>query len=420
MPDTPQPRKTIPTKSSAPITRVLDQLPDAEREGLKEVFRGIPLDKNPFNMLLDLAVIQYKMAFGRNKQVAIVGPANVGKSTLFNQIIDNKKDKAEVGPVPGTTRINQVADAGLFAIVDTPGADAVGYVGEKERDLAFEAASQADFLILMFDAIQGVKQTELDLYQDLTKMKKPYLIVLNKIDLARRHKEDVINKAALNLGIEPEAIIPISALKGEGVSKILMTIASSDPELLIALGQALPHYRWKLAWRSIVTASSLSAAIALTPLPIIDFIPLVVTQTTMMITIARIYNYRITFKRAKELIATFGLGMLGRLFFQQLSKAGGIPGWLLSSAIATSMTLVMGYTSVLWFDKGEQLTQERIKQLGKKLTQEILLSLKNVFKKKPSKKNMQQTIIDILEETPRTVQEDLQEAAGLDPDQPLT
>ncbi|MFH1447214.1 MAG: hypothetical protein ABIG43_07400, partial [Chloroflexota bacterium] len=84
------------------------------------------------------------------------------------------------------------------------------------------------------------------------------------------------------------------------------------------------------------------------------------------------------------------------------------------------MTLVMGYASVLWFDKGEQLTQERIKQLGKKLTQEILLSLKNVFKKKPSKKNMQQTIIDILEETPRTVQEDLQEAAGLDPDQPLT
>jgi len=164
------------------------------------------------------------------------------------------------------------------------------------------------------------------------------------------------------------------------------------------LAQALPQYRWKLAWRAIVTSASLSAAIALTPLPVIDFIPLILTQSTMVLAIARIYNYTITTKRAQELIATFGLGMLGRTLFQQLSKAGGLPGWLLSSAIATSMTVVMGYASIRWFEKGENLSQKSMKEISKKLTMNILDSFKKVFHKKPGKKAMQQAVETVLEE----------------------
>ena len=342
---------------------------------------------------------------GRSKHVAIVGPANVGKSTLFNQLIQSKHDRAEVGPVPGTTRINQAADAGLFSIVDTPGADAVGYVGEKERDFAFDAASRSDFLILMFDAIQGIKQTELDLYHDLVKLQKPYIIVLNKIDLTKRHQDEVLLKTAENLGVTPAEVLPISALKGDGITHIIMAIVASDPELTIALAQAMPQYRHKLSWRAIVTAASLSAAIALTPLPVIDFIPLMATQTTMVLTIARIFNYKITYKRAKELIATFGLGMLGRTLFQQFSKAGGLPGWLLSSAIATSITVVMGYASIAWFEKGERISHETLRALTKKLTGEILGSLKRVFKKKPRKTEMEQSIQEILANT--TISEEL-------------
>ncbi|MBI3764595.1 MAG: 50S ribosome-binding GTPase, partial [Chloroflexi bacterium] len=81
-------------------------------------------------MLLGLALTQYKIAFGEKQNIAIVGPANVGKSTLYNQLIRSKDDRAEVSPIPGTTRVNQEADAGLFVMVDTPGADAVGEVGE--------------------------------------------------------------------------------------------------------------------------------------------------------------------------------------------------------------------------------------------------------------------------------------------------
>jgi len=398
-------QKFLPKPSNTLVQKVWENVPPKEKETLNDMFKGIPVDRNPFNMLLGLAIIQVKMARGTNKHVAIVGPANVGKSTLFNQLIQSKHDRAEVGPVPGTTRINQAADAGLFSIVDTPGADAVGYVGEKERDFAFDAASRSDFLILMFDAIQGIKQTELDLYHDLIKLQKPYIIVLNKIDLTKRHQDEVLLKTAENLGVTPTEVLPISALKGEGITHIIMAVVASDPELTIALAQAMPQYRHKLSWRAIATAASLSAAIALTPLPVIDFIPLLATQTTMVMTIARIFNYKITYKRAKELIATFGLGMLGRTLFQQFSKAGGLPGWLLSSAIATSITVVMGYASIAWFEKGERISHETLRALTKKLTGEILGSLKRVFKKKPRKTEMEQSIQEILANT--TISEEL-------------
>ena len=409
MVETPFPKEKLPKKTQNIVSRLWSNLPQADQEALKEVFKGLPLDTNPMNTLLDLVSLQYKIAKGSQKKVAIIGPANVGKSTLFNQFIRSKSDKADVSPIPGTTRSNQTSDAGLFAIVDTPGADAIGNVGEQEREEAFAAAADADFLVLIFDAIQGIKRSELDLYHALLKLNKPHLIVLNKIDLTKKYREDVLAKAAQNLELDVSEIIPVSALKGEGISKVVMSIAAADPELLISLGQALPKFRWKLAWRAIVTSASISAAIALTPLPVIDFIPLVITQTSMVITISRIYNYKITFKRAKELIATFGLGMLGRTLFQQLSKAGGLPGWLLSSAIATSMTIVMGYASIIWFEKGERLSQKTLRELGKKVTDYIVGALRRKNKKRPSKKEMQQEIIDVLAKSVLSDRESVEE-----------
>jgi len=389
----------LPEKSRNLIARAWDSLPQADQENLKDIVKGIPLDRNPLNTLLDLVMVQFKIAKGTKKHVAIIGPANVGKSTLYNQFIREKSDKAEVGPVPGTTRENQAGDAGLFTIIDTPGADAIGSVGKAEHDEAFEAADDADFIIIMFDAIQGIKQSELDLYDSVLRLKKPHILVMNKIDLTRKFRAEVMAKAAHNLQVETDEIVPISAIKGDGISKVVMSIAAMDPELVISLAQAMPKYRSKLAWRSIVSSAALSAAIALTPLPVIDFIPLVITQSNMVITIARIYNYKITFKRAKELIATFGLGMLGRTLFQQLSKAGGLPGWLLSSAIATSMTIVMGHASIIWFEKGEKVSGETMKILTTKITKQMITALKKKRGKRPSKNEISQDVIDVLNES---------------------
>ncbi len=386
-----------PTKSL--LQSAWQVVPEQQRTEIDSLLQGIPLNKNPLNSLIDLALMHSKAVLGDHKKIAIIGPANVGKSTLFNQFVRAKTDQAEVSPIPGTTRVNQEADAGIFTMIDTPGADAVGAVGQTEREHALAAARHADFLILVFDAMQGVKQTELGLYEELLGLKKPFIIVLNKIDLAEKFKGDVLEKTAANLNVSPEQVIPISALKGEGIGQVTLAIIAADPAMTLALAKAMPQYRRKIAWRSITTASSLSAAIALSPLPVIDFIPLVATQTGMVLTIARIYQYKITAKRARELIGTFGMGMLGRALFQQLSKFAAVPGWILSSAIATSMTIVMGYAAIEWFEKGERISNERFSQLSRELSQSLVERMRKVFKGKPSKKQMKQVMVDLVGET---------------------
>ncbi len=242
----------------------------------------------------------------------------------------------------------------------------------------------------MFDAIQGVKRTELELFDKLLDLGKPYLVVLNKVDLVRREEKKVLEGVASALRIEPDQIIPIVARTGENLDDVLTTIAATEPEIVAALGQALPHYRWQLSWRTIVSAASASAVIALTPLPVIDFVPLTIAQSMMVLSIARIYNYKITLQRARELMITFGLGFLGRTLFQELSKLGGVPGWILSAAIAASTTVVMGYAASVWFETGEKLSRDALQRLTREITSYLLGVLKglvNASQKKPPSKN---------------------------------
>ena len=389
-------QKYFPGPSKDLIREIWSVVPEERRRSLQDAFSSLPVGKDPTKALVNLAVTQSKAILGNHKQVAIIGPANVGKSTLYNQFIRSDQDKAAVSPIPGTTRVNQTADAGIFNLVDTPGADAVGPVGAKERERALEAARSAHFVIIVFDAIQGVKQNEQELYQHVLELKKPYVVVLNKIDLAGKHKDAIIERTALNLGIDKYQVIPVSALKGSGIAEITMAIIAADPAMTLALANAMPMYRQKIAWRTITTSASLSAAIALSPLPVIDFIPLIANQVGMVITIARIYQYKLSLARARELVGTFGLGMLGRTLFQQLSKFASVPGWLLSSAIATSMTVVMGFAAIEWFEKGERISNARFQELSKDLSKRMMERFKDAFKKKPSKKKLKETVIDIV------------------------
>ncbi len=389
-------KRQLPPETRLIFDQLWDKIPSAEKKAFIDLIQAFPSKTNMLQLLFKLGADHVKMTFGSKHKIAIVGPANVGKSTLYNQLIQHKQDKAQVGPLPGTTRNLQESDAGIFSVVDTPGADAIGEVGEHERQIALDAAAQADLLIIVFDAIQGIKQTELDLYLRLSNLGKPYVVVLNKQDLVKREIKVLINHSAKALNLAPENILPVSARNGDNMADLLKAIAATEPAIIAALGQALPQYRWQLAWRSIVSAASVSAAIALTPLPIVDFLPLAVTQSVMVLGIARIYNYKITLERARELVVSFGLGFLGRTIFYELSKLGGIPGWLLSAAVAVSMTVVMGYAAVIWFERGERLSNATIAELSKKLTSVFAENLKGMLKRKPGKQSLKEAVEQML------------------------
>lgn len=390
----------FPEKSQAQLRAMWTGMPTPMQLELQRSLDLLPGDVKLWKMLLGLALMQAKIAFGDKQTVAIVGPANAGKSTLYNQFVRQAPDKAEVGPVPGTTRANQSADAGLFGVIDTPGADAVGAVGEAEKAAALDAAAAADFLVVVFDAAQGIRKSERALYFEFAQLDKPLVVVLNKIDLVKRHQSKVIAQAAQNLDLDPAQIVAVSAKDGTHVERVLLAIAKTEPEMVAALSKALPEYRRRLAWTAITGAASTSAVIALTPLPVLDMIPLLAVQTSLVLGIARIYQYTLTPARARELVVTFGLGFLGRTLFQQLSKLGGPPGWLLAAAIAASTTVVMGYAAIAWFERGERVTGETLKTITASMTTYLLESLRDLGKKKPNKQSLQERMADALDQSP--------------------
>ena len=390
----------FPEKSQRQLQTMWDGLPAVMQNELQKSLVKLPGDLKLWRMLLGMALSQAKIAFGDKQSVAIVGPANVGKSTLYNQLVREKADRAEVSAVPGTTRVNQEADAGLFSLTDTPGADAVGQVGEREKAHALDAAAKADVLVVVFDAAHGIRKTEQVLFAEFAALEKPMIVVLNKIDLVRREARKVVEQAAAHLNLELSQVVAISAKDGTNVEKVLIAIAKTEPEIVAALGRALPQYRWRLAWTAITGAASTSAVIALTPLPIMDVVPLLAVQTSLVLGIARIYEYDITLQRARELGVTFGLGFIGRTIFQEISKLGGPPGWLLSAAIASSTTVVMGYAAAMWFERGERVTGESLKAITKGLTTYLLEALRGMGQKRPSKQGLRERVADALEQTP--------------------
>ena len=393
--------KEFPEPVQETVGQVWERLSGEQRQELGDLLGQLPASLKPLKDILSLVLDQYKPVFGTKRSIAIVGPANVGKSTLYNQLISRAEDRAEVSPVPGTTRQNQEADTGLFTLVDTPGADAVGEVGEREREIAFEAAERADFLVIVFEATQGIKRYGRDLFDDLLVLGKPFVVVLNKLDLIpRRDRGKVRDVAARNLGLEPSQVIETVATKGTNVGRVILAIAKSEPELLAAIGTALPEYRARLAWQRIVPAASGAGVVGLIPLPIVDLVPLAGIQAGLVLSIARIYGFKITLARAKELIATFGIGLIARTVFQQLSKLGGVPGWMLSAAIASATTVAIGYAAMVWFAQGERPTRESLQGIVTDVTTYLKDQLMGLGKKRPDRGTLRERITQALNNLP--------------------
>lgn len=116
--------------------------------------------------------------------LAIVGRANVGKSTLFNALLE--EDRAIVSPYPGTTRDylreRFIVRGAVFQIIDLAGLDRPSHPVEKEGvRRSREIASQADGILLVLDSSRPETQKDLRLIQEFRNKKTIYLF--NKCDL---------------------------------------------------------------------------------------------------------------------------------------------------------------------------------------------------------------------------------------------
>jgi small GTP-binding protein len=402
-----------------PARQVLSQawgkVSPAQRDELASWLPLMPDSAKPMKDILSFVLDSWTPVVETKDRIAIVGPANVGKSTLFNQLVHEREDHAEVSPVPGTTRENQEADAGLFRVIDTPGADAAGAVGQRERDLAFEAAKDADFLVIVFEATRGIGRHDKDLFDDLALLGKPFIVLMNKIDLVRRADRDkVLEGAATVLGLEQSQILDTVATDGTNVGRVILGIAKAEPRLLAAIGAAMPEYRARLAWQRIVPAAGAAAAVGLIPLPFADVIPLLGIQAGLTLSIARIYGFEITFGRAKELVATFGIGFAARTVFHEVVKFGGLPGWLLSATIAASTTVTIGYASMVWFAEQERVSPQVLKKVMRDLSSYLGEQVKDLGRRRPDEGTLVQRITQALRELPEQLRPEVvrQESDG--------
>ena len=159
-------------------------------------------------------------------KIAIVGRANVGKSTLFNRIAE--KRQALVSNIAGTTRDRNVTVASWqgrsFELTDTGGLD-IDLNEETHKDIARgiirqaeSAIKAADLILFVIDLTTGVLATDKKIAQELIKKgyKDKIVLVGNKAETAKGMKYD---KSVYSLGLgEP---INISAASGSGVGDLL-------------------------------------------------------------------------------------------------------------------------------------------------------------------------------------------------------
>ena len=219
----------------------------------------------------------------------------------------------------------------------------------------------------------------------------PYIVALNKSGISVKRDLDAVVQGAARTSARWSRSSDLGQI-GDNVSRVLMAIAVSEPELVAALGSAMPAYRSKLVSRSIITAASSSAWSRSCPSRSSILSPGRRAQSVMVVGIARIYNRPVTVAVARELIATFRLGLVGRTLFQQLSKLGGVPGWLLSAAIASSTTVVIGYAVSTWSERGERISPAALKQMTEQMTGTMLASLRTWGRRKPDQQALKERV----------------------------
>ncbi len=164
-----------------------------------------------------------------NPIVAIVGRPNVGKSTLFNRILGQRK--AIVEDFPGVTRDRNYADVTRypkpFTLIDTGGFEPVSEerLLVQMREQSQLAVEEADVILFLLDAKEGLTPSDLEVATILRRVAKPVLYVVNKVD---GEKQEAGTAEFYALGIEE--FHTVSAEHGRGLDDLMGAVMNLLPE----------------------------------------------------------------------------------------------------------------------------------------------------------------------------------------------
>jgi [FeFe] hydrogenase H-cluster maturation GTPase HydF len=146
--------------------------------------------------------------------IAFFGRRNAGKSSLVNRF--TSQELSIVSDVAGTTtdpvrKTMELLPLGPVIIIDTPGIDDEGQLGNQRIERSIRVLDETDIAILVVDGSIGIADDEKQLIDEFKKRRIPYLVVMNKSDLG--------------MAEVPEDAMVVSALKGEGIEELKEKVA---------------------------------------------------------------------------------------------------------------------------------------------------------------------------------------------------
>ncbi|WHX39354.1 GTPase Era [Mesobacillus sp. AQ2] len=164
--------------------------------------------------------------------ISIIGRPNVGKSTFLNRVIGQKI--AIMSDKPQTTR-NKVQgvltlDDSQLIFIDTPGIHKPKHrLGDFMMKVAQNTLKEVDLVLFMVNAQEGYGRGEEFIIEKLQNVKTPVFLVINKIDLI--HPDELLKLIeSYQQKFNFAEIVPISALEGNNIDRLLQQIKEKMPE----------------------------------------------------------------------------------------------------------------------------------------------------------------------------------------------
>ncbi len=306
-----------------------------------------------FMSAVDWRAAQEEIAGDLEGKIAIIGMPNSGKSTLFNTL--EGKYRSFVSPEAGATTEFVRGSFGPFALIDTPG---------HLPSLQEEAIHEASAVLYLIDATQGVRPRDAEVIQRLRDGEKPFVVALNKTDLVPGDVDEAAARVAARLHVTD--VTPISAQSGDNVAEELIpSLINTSPEVALMLGRMLPQYRRSAANKLVRTATLISLAAGLQPIPLVDIPILLSNQVRMILRVAAVYGEPVSAQHLRELVATVAGGLAMRYLAEEVAKIAPFGGDLISGAIAAGGTYALGQVAIEYFERGKQLSSKQINDLFK-------------------------------------------------------
>lgn len=162
--------------------------------------------------------------------IGIFGRRNAGKSSIINAITG--QNLAIVSDVKGTTtdpvlKAMELLPLGPVVIIDTPGLDDIGELGELRIQKAYQMLNKTDIAVLVIDSTLGATVEDLNILTRITDKHIPYIVVWNKCDISKTDAP-----SALPDIVSPKQCISVSAKTNTNINELKELIAAQLPQTI--------------------------------------------------------------------------------------------------------------------------------------------------------------------------------------------